>query len=58
MRFFPLPEWTELDVWPYIGHQHIEAPALYFASMYPVVEPCGPLILSEIPKGLFVLIME
>lgn len=38
MRFFPLAEWTELDVWRYIALEGIEVPALYFASLRPVVE--------------------
>jgi sulfate adenylyltransferase subunit 2 len=31
VRVFPLSNWTELDVWQYIGHQHIELPSIYFA---------------------------
>ncbi len=30
-RIFPLSNWTELDVWQYIGSEHIELPPLYFA---------------------------
>lgn len=43
-RFFPLAEWTELDVWRYIAHESIEVPALYFAADRPVVERDGMLI--------------
>ena len=29
-RIFPLSNWTELDVWMYIGMENIEMPSLYF----------------------------
>lgn len=44
MRFFPLAEWTELDVWRYIALERIEVPQLYFAALRPVVERDGMLI--------------
>jgi sulfate adenylyltransferase subunit 2 len=31
VRVFPLSNWTELDVWQYIGRERIELPAIYFA---------------------------
>ena len=31
IRVFPLSNWTELDIWEYIAHEHIELPAIYFA---------------------------
>jgi sulfate adenylyltransferase subunit 2 len=31
IRVFPLSNWTELDVWQYIGHEGIELPEIYFA---------------------------
>ncbi|HEY1829864.1 MAG TPA: sulfate adenylyltransferase subunit CysD [Acidimicrobiales bacterium] len=31
MRVFPLSNWTELDVWQYIGEEGIEVPSIYFA---------------------------
>lgn len=31
MRVFPLSNWTELDVWAYIGLEGLEVPSLYFA---------------------------
>jgi sulfate adenylyltransferase subunit 2 len=31
MRIFPLSNWTELDIWHYIGQEKIEIPAIYFA---------------------------
>ena len=31
IRVFPLSNWTELDVWQYIGEERIEVPSIYFA---------------------------
>ncbi len=31
LRIFPLSNWTELDVWQYIGAENIDIPDLYFA---------------------------
>jgi sulfate adenylyltransferase subunit 2 len=31
LRIFPLSNWTELDVWQYIGAEDIELPSLYFS---------------------------
>jgi sulfate adenylyltransferase subunit 2 len=31
IRVFPLSNWTELDVWQYISHEHIQLPSIYFA---------------------------
>src|SRR4051812_13766777 len=31
IRVFPLSNWTELDVWQYIGRERIEIPGLYYA---------------------------
>ena len=31
VRVFPLSNWTELDIWQYIGQEKIELPPLYFA---------------------------
>lgn len=30
-RIFPLNNWTELDIWNYIGREKIDLPSLYFA---------------------------
>ncbi len=38
MRVFPLSNWTELDVWAYIGHEGIEIPSIYFAHERDVVD--------------------
>jgi sulfate adenylyltransferase subunit 2 len=31
MRIFPLSNWTELDIWHYIGREGIEIPTIYYA---------------------------
>jgi len=31
IRVFPLSNWTELDIWQYIGAEGIEIPAIYYA---------------------------
>ncbi|TVL92865.1 sulfate adenylyltransferase subunit CysD [Streptomyces sp. SAJ15] len=31
VRVFPLSNWTELDVWQYIGREKIELPGIYYA---------------------------
>lgn len=36
-RVFPISNWTEMDVWNYILHEHIEIPPLYFAHEREVV---------------------
>ena len=30
-RVFPISNWTELDVWQYIGEERLEVPSIYFA---------------------------
>src|SRR6476620_7564270 len=47
MRVFPLPNWTELDVWTYIHLENIPVVPLYFAAMRPVVERGGMLIMVD-----------
>ena len=46
MRIFPLSNWTELDVWHYIGHEGISIPSIYFAHQRRVFERDG-MLLSE-----------
>jgi sulfate adenylyltransferase subunit 2 len=31
IRIFPLSNWTELDIWQYIGRESIDLPSIYFA---------------------------
>ncbi len=44
MRVFPLSNWTELDVWHYIGQEKIEIPAIYYAHQRAVFERDGMLL--------------
>jgi sulfate adenylyltransferase subunit 2 len=46
MRIFPLSNWTELDIWHYIGQEKIEIPSIYFAHKRKVIERDG-MLLSE-----------
>src|ERR671926_805208 len=46
MRIFPLSNWTELDIWHYIGQESIEIPSIYFAHQRRVFERDG-MLLSE-----------
>ena len=43
IRVFPLSNWTELDIWQYIGEESIELPDLYFAREREVFERDGML---------------
>jgi len=31
MRIFPMSNWTELDIWHYLGQEGVELPSIYFA---------------------------
>jgi sulfate adenylyltransferase subunit 2 len=44
MRVFPLSNWTELDVWHYIGQEQIEIPSIYFSHSRRIIERDGMLI--------------
>jgi sulfate adenylyltransferase subunit 2 len=44
---FPLSNWTELDIWQYIHHEHIPVVPLYFAKKRPVVERGGMLLMVD-----------
>ncbi|HET7356036.1 MAG TPA: sulfate adenylyltransferase subunit CysD [Nocardioidaceae bacterium] len=54
MRVFPLSNWTELDIWHYIGREGFEIPSIYFAHQRRVIARDG-MLLSESdavqPKG-------
>jgi sulfate adenylyltransferase subunit 2 len=43
IRVFPLSNWTELDIWHYIQHDHIDLPSIYFAHDREVVNRGGML---------------
>jgi sulfate adenylyltransferase subunit 2 len=38
LRAFPLSNWTELDIWQYIGRENIELPSIYFSHEREVIE--------------------
>ena len=41
MRAFPLSNWTETDVWRYIGRENLEIPSIYFSHRRNVVRRDG-----------------
>jgi sulfate adenylyltransferase subunit 2 len=43
VRVFPLSNWTELDIWRYIGEERLELPSIYFAHDREVFERDGML---------------
>ena len=44
IRVFPISNWTELDVWQYIGREQIELPSIYFAHPREVVRRGSALV--------------
>ncbi len=44
MRVFPISNWTETDVWEYIGRERLEVPSLYFAHRRAIVRRNGALV--------------
>lgn len=48
MRIFPISNWTELDVWDYIGREGIEIPSIYFSHQRRVFKRDG-MLMSETP---------
>ena len=46
MRIFPISNWTELDIWDYIGREGIEIPTIYYSHQRRVFERDG-MLLSE-----------
>ena len=44
MRIFPLSNWTELDIWDYIGQEDISIPSIYFSHQRRVFERDGMLL--------------
>jgi sulfate adenylyltransferase subunit 2 len=47
LRVFPLSNWTELDVWQYIGQERLEVPSIYLAHERPVFERDGMLLAAS-----------
>jgi sulfate adenylyltransferase subunit 2 len=47
-RVFPISNWTELDVWQYMGMEHIDLPSLYFSHRRRVFTRDG-VLLAESP---------
>jgi sulfate adenylyltransferase subunit 2 len=41
VRVFPLSNWTELDVWWYLGRERVDVPEIYFAHERPVFRRDG-----------------
>jgi sulfate adenylyltransferase subunit 2 len=35
-RIFPLSNWTELDIWTFIGEYNIDLPSIYYAHTRPI----------------------
>ncbi len=48
MRIFPISNWTELDVWDYIGREGIEIPNIYYSHQRRVFVRDG-MLMSETP---------
>jgi sulfate adenylyltransferase subunit 2 len=48
MRIFPLSNWTELDIWHYLGQEQVELPSIYFAHQRRVFSRDG-MWMSESP---------
>ncbi|MFN8018799.1 MAG: sulfate adenylyltransferase subunit CysD [Acidimicrobiales bacterium] len=44
IRVFPLSNWTELDIWQYIGEEQIALPSIYFAHQREVFRRDGMLM--------------
>jgi len=44
MRIFPISNWTELDIWDYIGREQILIPSIYYSHQRQVVERDGMLL--------------
>lgn len=47
IRVFPISNWTEKDIWPYIQREGIEIVPLYYAAERPCVERDGQLIMVD-----------
>jgi len=43
-RVFPISNWTELDIWTFVGARNIELPSIYYAHRRPVFRRDGMLM--------------
>jgi len=43
-RVFPISNWTELDIWTFVGERNIELPSIYYAHRRPVFRRDGMLM--------------
>ncbi|MEM8902550.1 MAG: sulfate adenylyltransferase subunit CysD [Actinomycetota bacterium] len=41
LRIFPISNWTEMDIWQYLGEHHIDIPTIYFAHEREVFDRDG-----------------
>ena len=44
LRVFPISNWTELDIWQYIGREHLALPSIYYAHTREIVRRNGLLV--------------
>src|ERR1019366_2338816 len=44
IRVFPLSDWTELDVWQYVGEEGLELPSIYYSHRREVFRRDGMLL--------------
>ncbi|MGF7188091.1 sulfate adenylyltransferase subunit 2 [Robbsia andropogonis] len=44
LRVFPISNWTELDVWQYIGRERLALPSIYYAHTREIVRRNGLLV--------------
>ena len=47
IRVFPLSNWTEYDIWSYIGAEDITLPTIYYAHRRPVFQRDGMLLAAH-----------
>ncbi|MBL8510877.1 MAG: sulfate adenylyltransferase subunit CysD [Betaproteobacteria bacterium] len=53
VRVFPLSNWTELDIWQYIGHENLEVPSIYYSHEREIVLRRGLLVpVTELTRAL------
>src|SRR5476649_1835486 len=44
LRVFPISNWTELDIWQYIGREKLELPSIYYAHDREIIRRNGLLV--------------